>query len=237
MGTVVGQGNAGKTMKHAGPLFTLLAGVVLAGGIGIVNLATGTGVAPVAGAANAASVASASPPTTSAAPKADVPVADAPARADYAGRVTGGGASVAVSVRDGHAIAYLCDGKKVEAWLQGVTVGGKLDLKGAKNSSLTGSFDAASVTGTVTAAGKTWQFSAPPAKKPAGLYRAAPKVKGKAGKVGWIVQPDGSQVGILTTEEDSTAAPVLDAAAGTATVDGAPVTAEPVSGLAGQGDF
>jgi hypothetical protein len=227
-------------MKHPGPLFTLLAGVVLAGGIGIVNLATGTGVAPVAGAANAAnaaSVASSSPPTTSAAPKAEAPKADAPARADYAGRVTGGGASVAVSVRDGHAIAYLCDGKKVEAWLQGVTVGGKLDLKGAKNASLTGSFDAASVTGTVTAAGKTWQFSAPPAKKPAGLYRAAPKVKGKTSKVGWIVQPDGSQVGILTTGEDSASAPTLDPAAATATVDGAPVTAEPVSGLAGNGDF
>ncbi|WP_284746259.1 hypothetical protein [Amycolatopsis sp. RTGN1] len=226
-------------MKHPGPLFTLLAGVALAGGIGIVNLATGTGVAPVAGAANAASVASSSPPTTSAAaPKPEAPKADAPARADYAGRVTGGGASVAVSVRDGHAIAYLCDGKKVEAWLQGVTVGGKLDLRGAKNTSLTGSFDAASVTGTVTAAGKTWQFSAPTAKKPAGLYRAAPKVKGKTAKVGWIVQSDGSQVGILTTDEDSASAPALGFGDGAgALVDGARVTAEPVSGLAGQGDF
>ncbi|WIX99239.1 hypothetical protein QRX60_35035 [Amycolatopsis mongoliensis] len=224
-------------MKHPGPLFTLLAGVVLAGGIGIVTAVTGTGVAPVAGTAGAASVTSttAAPPpqaTTSEAPKAD-----APARADYAGRVTGGGASVAVSVRDGHAIAYLCDGKKVEAWLQGVTVGGKLDLKGAKNASLAGTFDATSVTGTVTAAGKTWQFTAPTAKKPAGLYRATPKVKGKTAKVGWIVQPDGSQVGILTTDEDPTSAPALDPAASTATVDGASVTAEAVSGLAGNGDF
>lgn len=224
-------------MKHPGPLFTLLAGVVLAGGIGIVNLATGTGVAPVAGAANAAAGSSVAPPKTSEASKTEAPQAQAPARADYAGRVTGGGASVAVSVRDGHAIAYLCDGKKVEAWLQGVTVGGKLDLKGAKNSSLTGSFDAAAVTGTVTASGKTWQFTAPPAKKPAGLYRATPKVKGKQAKVGWIVQPDGSQVGILTTDADLVAAPALDAAAGTATVDGAPVTAEPLSGLTGSGDF
>jgi len=89
----------------------------------------------------------------------------------------------------------------------------------------------------VTASGKTWQFTAPTAKKPAGLYRAAPKVKGKQAKVGWIVQPDGSQVGILTTDEDPSPAPALDAAAGTATVDGAPVTAEPVSGLTGNGDF
>ncbi|WP_329046437.1 hypothetical protein OG738_31715 [Amycolatopsis sp. NBC_01488] len=225
-------------MKHPGPLFTVLAGVVLAGGIGIANLATGTGATPVAGSAGAASATSSqAPAATSAAPKSEAPKADAPARADYAGHVTGGGASVAVSVRDGHAIAYLCDGKKVEAWLQGGTAGGKLALKGAKNASLTGSFDAASVAGTVTAAGKTWQFSVPTAKKPAGLYRATPKVKGTAAKVGWIVQPDGSQVGILTTGDDSAAAPALDPAAGTATVDGAPVTAEPVSGLAGSGDF
>jgi serine/threonine-protein kinase len=227
-------------MKSPGPLFTLLAGVVLAGGIGIVTLATGTGVAPVTGAASAVGAASTTaapptPPSTSEAPKQEAPAA--PARADYTGRVIGGGASVAVSVRDGHAIAYVCDGKKVEAWLQGVTVGGKLDLRGAENTSLTGSFDADAVTGSVTAAGKTYRFSAPTAKKPAGLYRATPKVKGKAGKVGWIVQPDGSQVGILTTDEQSTAAPALDPAAGTTTVDGAPVTAEPVSGLAGNGDF
>ncbi|WP_410633068.1 hypothetical protein [Amycolatopsis sp. cmx-4-83] len=226
-------------MKHPGPLFTLLAGVALAGGIGIVNLATGTGAAPVAGAASAAGAAgstTAVPPpprtTTSEAPKPE-----APARADYAGRVTGGGASVAVSVRDGHAIAYLCDGKKVEAWLQGVTTGGKLDLKGAKNAALSGSFDATAATGTVTASGKTWQFTAPTAKKPAGLYRAAPKVKGKQAKAGWIVLPDGSQVGILAAGDDATAAPPLDPAAGTASVDGAPVTAEPISGLAGNGDF
>jgi serine/threonine-protein kinase len=224
-------------MKHPGPLVTLLAGVVLAGGIGIVTLATGTGAAPVTGTAGAAASTTAAPPRTSEPPKTEAPQAEVPARADYAGRVTGGGASVAVSVRDGHAIAYLCDGKKVEAWLQGVTTGGKLDLKGAKNSSLTGSFDAKSVTGTVTASGKTWQFTAPPAKKPAGLYRATPKVKGKTAKAGWIVQPDGSQVGILTTDDVPAAAPTLDAAGGTSTVDGMPVTAEPVSGLTGAGDF
>jgi serine/threonine-protein kinase len=228
-------------MKHPGPLFTLFAGVVLAGGIGITNLATGTGATPVAGAANVAGAAGA--PATTEAPKAppkttEAPKADAPARADYAGHVDGGGASVAVSVRDGHAIAYVCDGKKVEAWLQGVTVGGKLDLKGTKGASLAGSYDAAAVTGSVTAGGKTWKFTVAPAKKPAGLYRATPKVKGKGAKVGWIVQSDGSQVGILTTDDQqSVAAPALDPAAGTATVDGAPVTAEAISGTNGAGDF
>ena len=229
-------------MKHPGPLFTLLAGVVFAVGIGIVDLASGTGAAPVAGTASAAGAAGA--PTTTAPPPppppatSEPPKPEAPARADYAGRVTGGGASVAVSARDGYAIAYVCDGKKLEAWLEGVAAGGKLDLKGAPNAVLTGSFDAASATGTVTVAGKTYQFTVPTAKKPAGLYRATPKVKGKAAKVGWIVQPDGSQVGILTTDEGSTAAPQLGLGAqATATVDGTPVTAEAISGLTGNGGF
>lgn len=216
-------------MKHPGPLFTLLAGVVFAGGIGIADVATGTG-APVAGSAAAASTTPAPPPRTT-------PKPAAPARADYAGRVTGGGASIAVSARDGHAIAYLCDGRKVEAWLQGVTTDGMLNLRGAPNASLTGSFDATSATGSVTAAGRTYRFTVPVAKKPAGLYRATPKVKGKPAKAGWIVQPDGSQVGLLTTEDGSAAAPALDPAAGTATVDGVRVTAEPISGVAGTGVF
>jgi serine/threonine-protein kinase len=226
-------------MKHPGPLFTLLAGVALAGGIGITNLATGTGVTPVAGAANAAGAPPATPAATAPPPTTQpAKTVDAPARADYAGHVDGGGASVAVSVRDGHAIAYFCDGKKVEAWLQGVTVGGKLDLKGTKGASLAGSYAAAAVTGSVTAGGQTWTFTAAPAKKPAGLYRATPKVKGKGAKVGWIVQSDGSQVGILTDDDQqSVAAPALDPAAGSATVDGAPVTAEAIRGTDGAGDF
>ncbi|MFG1647278.1 hypothetical protein ACGFMK_43960 [Amycolatopsis sp. NPDC049252] len=230
-------------MKRPGPLFTLLAGVVLAGGIGITNLATGTGATPVAGAANAAGAPSATaspktePPQTAPPKTSEAPKSDAPARADYAGRVEGGGASVAVSIRDGRAIAYVCDGKKVEAWLQGVTAGGKLDLTGPQGASLAGSYDAAAVTGSVTAGGKTWRFTAGPAKRPAGLYRAAPKVQGKASKAGWIVQADGSQVGILTTDDQSAAAPVLDPAARTATVEGALVVAEPISGIDGAGDF
>ncbi len=230
------------TMKHPGPLYTLLAGVLLAGGISVADLATGTGAPAVAGSASAVGAASTTtpaPPVTSAPTESssEPPKPGVPARADYAGKVTGGGASIAVSARDGHAIAYVCDGKKLEAWLQGVTVDGKLDLKGAPDATLTGSFDAGSATGTVTAAGRTYRFTVPTAKKPAGLYRATPKVKGKAARVGWIVQPDGSQVGILTTDEGPAAAPPLDPAAATATVDGAPVTAEAISGLAGNGAF
>jgi serine/threonine-protein kinase len=223
-------------MKHPGPLFTLLAGVVLAAGIGIANLVNGAAQAPpsTAGAVT----------TPSPAPKTDVTTASsaqtpasAPARADYAGRVDGGGASVAVSVRDGQGIAYVCDGKKVEAWLQGGAADGRVDLQGAKGSTLIGSRDAATVTGTVTVDARTWRFTIPLATKPAGLYRATPTVQGRPAKVGWIVQPDGSQVGVLTAGGTSTSAPPLNPAAGTATVDGSPIAAESISGLIGKGAF
>jgi len=223
-------------MKHPGPLFTLLAGVLLAAGIAVANAVTGSP-PPVntAGGAPAPAASSTAAPTSTAA-TSTTKAPEAPARADYAGHVDGGGASVAVSVRDGHAIAYVCDGKKTEAWLQGATAAGRLDLKDAKGGSLVGGYDAAAVTGTVAAGGKTWHFTARPVTKPSGVYRATPKVKGKPARVGWIVLPDGSQVGILTADE-STAAPALDPAARTATVDGSPVTAESISGLSGEGDF
>ena len=46
--------------------------------------------------------------------------------ATWAGDVDGGEATIAISVNDGVAIAYLCDGKRVEAWLQGTAADGKL---------------------------------------------------------------------------------------------------------------
>src|SRR5438445_4909829 len=143
-------------MKHPGPLFTLLAGVVLAAGIGVANAANGTTSGTAAPAYPAGTTAAPPPSTSQSATSSSVPPPGnpAPQRADYAGRVDGGGASVAVSVRDGHAIAYVCDGKKTEAWLQGATTGGKLDLKDTKGATLTGSYDATTVTGTVVAGGK-----------------------------------------------------------------------------------
>src|SRR5438270_12954504 len=97
-------------MKHPGPLFTLLAGVLLAAGIAVANAVSGS--PPAVNTAGGAP-APAAPSTTAAAPVTTTTKApEAPARADYAGHVDGGGASVAVSVRDGHAIAYVCDGKK-----------------------------------------------------------------------------------------------------------------------------
>jgi serine/threonine-protein kinase len=236
-------------MKHVGPLFTLLAGVVLAAGIGIANAmgggATSPGVANTAGGlTTTATPPPAAPPGTPVStPDTEIvtvpsaPAADIPARADYTGRVDGGAASIAVSVRDGHVIAYVCDGKKTEAWLAGSAAQGQLQLKDAQGSTLTGTFGTKTVTGTVSAGTQTWKFTAALATKPAGLYRATPKVKGRSAKVGWIVQPDGSQVGILTADGVSDPAPVLDPAGGAVATDGTPIVAQAISGMTGEGDF
>ena len=58
----------------------------------------------------------------------------------YAGKVTGGKATIAIAVKDGKAVAYLCDGKKTEAWLRGTAVDGELALSGPDEATLSGSY-------------------------------------------------------------------------------------------------
>ena len=64
------------------------------------------------------------------------------------------------------------------------------------------------------------------AEPPAGLYRA----RGSKTAIGWIILPDGSQVGIQTTGEESAPAPKLDPDNPEVTVDGEQLQGEPVSG-------
>jgi hypothetical protein len=242
-------------VRHPGPLYTLAAGVVLVAGLGVANL-----VHPGTAAGHPAATAATTTPATSTGvstgdagvdvvttslPPPPKPVV-APERGDYAGKADGRTGSVALSMRGGHAIAYVCDGRKVEAWLSGtMTADGHFDLHDVHGAVLTGAWAAStaggglggSVDGSVTVGGRTWHFTVGPARKPAGLYRATPKVKGSKGKVGWIVRSDGSQTGILTVNGVSTSAPILDTTTGTATVDGTVVYAEPISGLTGKGDF
>jgi hypothetical protein len=198
-------------------------------------------VPPSAAPSDAASASSAPPDAVSSAPAppAEAPVKTAPPRrANYTGRVNGGGASIAVSVQGDRAIAYLCDGRRAEAWLNGTVTEGRLDLKNAKGDSLAGDVRKSSVAGTVKVGAKSWQFSAPKVARPAGLYRAIPKgkdSKGSAGKAGWIVQPDGSQVGVITSGTTSKPAPHLDFGSKATSVNGTRVTVESVDGPAEAG--
>ena len=125
--------------------------------------------------------------------------------------VDGGAATIAIAVKDGVAIAYLCDGKKIEAWLQGTAAAGKLALTGANGSTLTGTFGGGKATGKIVASGKTWTFTAPTAQPPGGLYRTAQFVSSAKVVCGWIVLADGRQVGVCTPDgKEPEPAPRLD---------------------------
>src|SRR4051794_13032126 len=117
-------------MRRFAPLLTLLAVAVLGGALFTLNVvnspANSTGT-PSAAAPQQAAAASApaAPPATSA-PAAAPAVAEEKA---YAGRSAGNEVTVAIAVKNGRAVGYVCDGKKVEAWLEGTLSGSDLALK------------------------------------------------------------------------------------------------------------
>ncbi|MVO89555.1 hypothetical protein GPA10_33605 [Streptomyces sp. p1417] len=226
-------------MKRSGPLYTLLAGLVLALFMLSVNATSGTGSSSYGESAPG----TAPPPATSAPAKSPAPARTAtppekpersplPAEARYTGRTDDDTASVAVTVRGGKAVAYFCDGRSTESWLKGnADDDGSLRLTGKRGAKLDGrlSRDNGEVRGTVVIRGKAWDFTAPRAGKPAGVYRATAEVRGEETDGGWIVQPDGSQVGILTRGGATAAAPRLDPDTGAVVLDdGGTLTARPV---------
>jgi hypothetical protein len=166
------------------------------------------------------------------------PTRTTPTRANYAGRVGGGGGSVAVSVHGDKAIAYVCNGATVEGWMRGKVDNGKLVLTGKNNTHLTASYHAGKVTGDVEAHGTDYSFSVSTVSKSSGLYQATAEVQGKKIKVGWIVLDDLTQVGSLETDEtgeNAVTAPKLDVATMTARIGNVVLHAIRVSGVTGTG--
>ncbi len=156
--------------------------------------------------------------TTATPPAAENPVV-------YVGRTAGREATLAVAIKGAKAVAYICDGRRVEAWLTGTFISGQLVLRSRTGERLTGVATAKAASGELTLRGRSLRFSATLAGPPAGLYRAS----NTKSTIGWIVLPDRSQVGI---DNDGTpaAAPPLDPATRTATVNGAAVTAQSIAG-------
>jgi len=136
-------------------------------------------------------------------------------RVTYAGRVKGGGPLLAISIRNGTAIAYLCDGK-LEAWLKGKAEDGRITLTGT-DAKLTATINDKRARGSVTVGEKTWEFHAPIAKPSSGIWKATAKVRGARVEAGWVVLDDKVQTGMYTTDGAGGAtAPPLNTATGTA---------------------
>ncbi|MDN5916027.1 MAG: hypothetical protein L0I76_13120 [Pseudonocardia sp.] len=219
-------------MKVRGPLVTLAAVATLA----LVLLGMNLSRTPAGRPADlAATQAPAGPRAAPATPAHSAPAPPsapaAPTEAVYAGRSSGDEVTVAIAVRDGAAAGYLCDGTAIEAWLEGTVEGDRVSLSGADGARLSGSIDGDAVFGTVRAdAGQSWPFAAEVAPPPAGLYQGEGTVDGTPTRIGWIVLPDGSQVGIATSGGRKNPAPALDPGRGGATVAGAFVPAERIEG-------
>ena len=157
--------------------------------------------------------------------------AQAVVQAVYTGRSSGNQVTLAVDTDGDKAAAYICNGKTIEAWLQGSVNGNQVSLTGDKGASLTGSLSGLDMFGTVTAsAGLSFPFSAELSPRPAGVYQARIAVNGLATRIGWAVLPDGTQLGVAVAGTTKYPAPLLDLSNNSFTLDGASFTAAPVAG-------
>ena len=225
-------------MKIKTPYLTLLVGAAL-GAVLLVASMLATPKAPASPIAAATPAPASSASAQPASPTATA-VANVPARANYAGEVNGGGASVAISIHHGQAIAYVCNGSVIEAWLKGTAANGHLTMTGKGHARLSATYRTKRAVGHVVAHGVRYTFSAPAVHKPSGLYRSIAIVRGAKIKAGWIVLPDGSQVGSLEPNADAAApsatrAPMLDVTTGTAHDGNTVLVATPISGVTGSG--
>src|SRR5262245_40235815 len=115
-------------MRRNTPLITLLAGAVLGVGLLIAStMATPAAVSPYAAAATPGATAGTGGGTATNAGATTSPGPAAPhvpGLADFTGPVTGGGATVAVSVRGGKAIGFVCTTSGTATWLTGAAGAG-----------------------------------------------------------------------------------------------------------------
>ncbi|MEU6994257.1 hypothetical protein ABZ953_26840 [Streptomyces sp. NPDC046465] len=232
-------------MKRSGPLLTLLAGLLLALFTLSLNATTETGSSSYGrqtqtpDASTSAEKPSEKPGEKPGEKKPGGKPSEKPTKrperkpppdAQYAGRTDDDTAAVSVSVRDGRAVAYFCDGHDTESWLKGkVEDDGSMRLTGKHGAKLTGRIADDKVRGTVDIDKETWKFTARKAVKPSGLYRATTEVRGAKLDGGWIVLADGSQVGILTRDGKRAPAPRLDPRTGAVRVGSDVLTARPVA--------
>jgi hypothetical protein len=197
------------TMKIRGPILTLGAVAVLGVAILLINISKEEPPPPGKPAQSTTAVATPTSAVPPPAPSTPPPPAF-PAKADYVGKVptANGTITLEITVDGDKAIAYACDGNTVESWLRGSAVNG------------------AAIVGTLWIGEKKWDFNAPLAPPPAGLY-----VYDNAGvRNSWIVDPNGGVTGVQRREDGSTTPAPKLTTDGIANIDGIEVRAIRVDG-------
>ena len=222
-------------MKKYAPLATLVAVVLLGAGLLVANMLSNPANRTTTSAASPSAAVAAAPSEWASAapapaPESAPPAAPAVAEKAYTGRSAGNEVTVAIAVKDGKAVAYACDGKKIEAWLEGTLAGDTLTLSG-KTSSITATMDDKATLGMITVDGREWPFSAKGVVSPAGLYEGRGTLAGVATRVGWIVDDKGAVTGVRSANGTREPAPPLDPAnPGSTTIDGQPVAVTAIAG-------
>jgi hypothetical protein len=219
-------------MKIRGPLVTLGAIAVLGAAILLVNISKEESAPPGKPAAQStttvAPTTAAAPPPAPSTPSTPPPQAF-PAKADYVGKVptANGTITLEITVDGDKAIAYACDGNTVESWLRGSAVNGAVSLANKdKTSRLEGRLEGTAIVGTLWIGDKKWDFNAPLAQPPAGLY-----VYENAGvRNSWIVDSNGAVTGVQRREDGSTTPAPKLTTDGIADIDGIEVRAIRVEG-------
>jgi hypothetical protein len=225
-------------MKRLGPVYTLAAGAAIVVVLGTLSATTSPVTQNASAQGEQESTAAPAAPgvtviTSEATPTPEITktAKPTPVKADYAGRVQGNGGLIAISIRNGKAVGYFCDGR-IEAWLKGKAADGKVTLTGPNDASLIAQIGGARAGGNLEFGGKEWNFKAPTVKKPSGLYRASAIVRGAKVRAGWIYLDDGSRVG-LTLVDDKPADVAIPEPGENATVNGVEVDPQDVDEFIG----
>ncbi|GAA4975522.1 hypothetical protein HD597_009447 [Nonomuraea thailandensis] len=163
--------------------------------------------------------------TPAAPPRSEDPTPD---KGDFAGRVARSGALVALSVRQGKAVGYFCDGRR-EVWMSGAARDNRVTLTAPRGGKalMTAALDEDGATGDLVLGEDAFRFTAPVVERPSGLYRATGQVRGASVVGGWIVLPDGRQVGAVNVGGVERPAPRL-VPGGEVLVDDVTLEPEPV---------
>jgi hypothetical protein len=151
-------------IKIHGPLVTLAAAAAVGSGMWLVNVSQqpdSTTATPVAQAVS----------TTPPAPVPGTPVF--PPKAEYVGNIPtkSGVITLEITVTGDRAVAYACDGNRIEVWLNGRAADGVVTLADKdRTSRLEGRLKGDTVVGTLSIDQRRWDFTTAVGQPPAGLY-------------------------------------------------------------------
>jgi hypothetical protein len=124
----------------------------------------------------------------------------------YAGVVKETGNFLAFAVLDGRARGFVCDAQD-EAWFEGEVKDGFVTLLTPGSKKRIGFFNTLQGVGSFWIEDRLRTFQAAPVDKNAGLYRAQ-SANGRL-VAGWVVLPNGDQVGVATSNGLNQAAPPI----------------------------